>query len=72
MISVAGTGLDQMQKVFEASFGESVSRSSFKTYGNKMLDERKNGRLTVTATAATLGTSAGATVAKHNFYGKDA
>jgi hypothetical protein len=72
MISVAGTGLDQMQKVFESIFGESVSRSSFKTYGNKMLEERKNGRLTVTATAATLGTSAGTAVAKHNFYGKDA
>lgn len=72
MISVAGTGLDQMQKVFESIFGESVSRSSFKSYGNKMLEERKNGRLTVTATAATLGTSAGTAVAKHNFYGKDA
>ena len=71
LANIAGSGLDQMQKIFELLFGESLSKTSFKSYGKLLLEQRKNGRLTASAGAATLGTSAGATVVSHNFYGTD-
>lgn len=66
-----GKGLDVLQTVFKDIFGEKVSTESFKSYGNLLLEQRKAGVLKAATTTATLGTTSGIAVAKHNFYGKD-
>lgn len=71
LIASAGQGLDILQELFEELFGEKVSKSSFKAYGDQILAQRKNGTLTATAGAATLGTASGIKVAAHSFYGKE-
>lgn len=70
LIEAAGQGLDKLQLLFEELFGEKVSKSSFKAYGDQILEQRKAGKLLASAGAATLGTSCGTKVAAHNFYGK--
>lgn len=70
LIAAAGQGLDKLQTLFEELFGEKVSKASFKAYGNQILEQRKAGKLTAAAGAATLGTGAGTKVAAHNFFGK--
>lgn len=71
LVEAAGQGLNKLQVLFEELFGEKVSKASFKAYGNKILEQRKAGKLTAAAGTATLGTGAGAKVAAHSFYGKD-
>lgn len=71
LIAAAGQGLDKLEALFEELFGEKVSKASFKAYGNQILEQRKAGKLTVAAGAATLGTAAGTKVAAHSFYGKN-
>ena len=57
--------------LFEELFGEKVSKASFKAYGDQILAQRKAGKLTAAAGAATLGTAGGTKVAAHSFYGKE-
>lgn len=71
LIASAGQGLDKLQGLFEELFGEKVSKSSFKTYGDQILAQRKNGTLTAATGVATLGTASGIKVAAHSFYGKE-
>lgn len=70
LIDTIGKGQDKLYSLFEAMFGEKVSKASFKAVGLHTLDQRKAGTLTAAAGAATLGTGSGTTVAAHNFYGK--
>lgn len=67
-----GQGLDKLQDLFKELFGEKVSTASFKAYADNLRAASSAGKLTSTLGTATLGTAAGATVPKHNFYGKDA
>lgn len=71
LISSTGQGLDKLQALFVELFGEKVSKESFNSYGNLLLEQRKSGNLKAAATTATLGTASGTAIAKHNFYGKD-
>lgn len=71
LMASAGQGLDKLQALFEELFGEKVSKASFKAYGDQILAQRKAGKLTAAAGAATLGTAGGTKVAAHSFYGKE-
>lgn len=66
----AGNGQDKIKVLLDELFGEKVSKASFSAYADYMAQQRNDGRLTASAVAGTLGTSAGALVPKHNFYGE--
>ena len=66
----AGNGQDKIKALFDEIFGEKVAKASFSAYADYVAKQRNDGRLTASAVAGTLGTSTGATVPKHNFYGK--
>lgn len=70
LIAAAGQGQDKLYSIFEAMFGEKVSKASFKAVGTQTLEQRKAGILTSAAGTATLGTGAGTKVAAHNFFGR--
>ncbi len=70
LIAAAGQGLNKLQALFEELFGEKISKASFKAYGDQILEQRKAGKLTAAAGAATLGSGIGTKVAAHNFFGK--
>ena len=67
----AGKGLQAVQVQLEKMFGEKVSKTALKTYGDNQRLLRENGKLKAADGTATLGLSGAATVAAHNFFGSE-
>lgn len=65
-----GKGLQEVKKVLEDMFGESISAKTYENYSKLLLEQRKSGNLRMTS-AGILSTSGIIKVAAHNFYGTD-
>jgi len=65
-----GKGLQEVKKVLEDMFGESVSAKTYENYSKLLLKQRKTGSMRMTSTGI-LGTSGIVKVAAHNFYGTE-